>query len=64
MIEISEFNSILSSLKAFSDIGGEVRSIILTSGTLSPMTSFASELGVNFPIQLEANHVIHKSQVR
>ncbi|XP_072043286.1 uncharacterized protein [Amphiura filiformis] len=48
---------------AFSDFGSDVRCIILTSGTLSPMNSFASELGVNFPIQLEANHVIHKSQV-
>ena len=40
------------------------RSIILTSGTLSPMASFASELGASFPVQLEANHVIHESQVR
>ncbi|XP_072164417.1 Fanconi anemia group J protein homolog [Diadema setosum] len=48
---------------AFSDFGSSVRTIILTSGTLSPMSSFASELGVKFPIQLEANHVIGKSQV-
>ncbi|XP_022098655.1 Fanconi anemia group J protein homolog isoform X2 [Acanthaster planci] len=48
---------------AFSDFGEEVRSIILTSGTLSPMSSFQSELGVAFPIQLEANHVVHTSQV-
>lgn len=27
------------------------------------MGSFASELGVEFSIQLEANHVINKSQV-
>ncbi|KAJ0064004.1 hypothetical protein NL108_015738 [Boleophthalmus pectinirostris] len=27
------------------------------------MGSFSSELGVNFTIQLEANHVINKSQV-
>ncbi|XP_040929439.1 Fanconi anemia group J protein isoform X2 [Betta splendens] len=47
---------------AFSDLKG-IRSILLTSGTLSPMGSFASELGVKFPIQLEANHVINKSQV-
>ena len=39
------------------------RCVILTSGTLSPMLSFASELGTKFPIQLEANHVIHNSQV-
>nr|XP_054773588.1 Fanconi anemia group J protein homolog [Lytechinus pictus] len=48
---------------AFTDFGNAVRTIILTSGTLSPMSSFASELGVAFPIQLEANHVIKSSQV-
>ncbi|XP_071848796.1 Fanconi anemia group J protein homolog isoform X3 [Apostichopus japonicus] len=48
---------------AFSDVGGEARTIILTSGTLSPMGSFASELGVEFSISLEANHVIKDSQV-
>ncbi|KAJ7427201.1 hypothetical protein BTVI_01785 [Pitangus sulphuratus] len=47
---------------AFSDLS-EVRTIVLTSGTLSPMDSFSSELGVKFSIQLEANHVIHNSQV-
>ncbi|CAN9511201.1 unnamed protein product [Ophioblennius macclurei] len=48
---------------AFSDLNGVVHCIILTSGTLSPMGSFSSELGVKFSIQLEANHVIKKSQV-
>uniref|UniRef100_A0A3B4AJB4 DNA 5'-3' helicase n=1 Tax=Periophthalmus magnuspinnatus TaxID=409849 RepID=A0A3B4AJB4_9GOBI len=48
---------------AFSDLNGRVHSIVLTSGTLSPMGSFSSELGVNFTVQLEANHVINKSQV-
>ncbi|EHB06437.1 Fanconi anemia group J protein [Heterocephalus glaber] len=48
---------------AFSDINGKVRTIVLTSGTLSPMKSFSSELGVTFTIQLEANHVINNSQV-
>ncbi|KAK2912256.1 Fanconi anemia group J protein isoform X1 [Channa argus] len=48
---------------AFSDLSGSVRSIVLTSGTLSPMGSFSSELGVEFSIKLEANHVINKSQV-
>lgn len=50
------------SVQAFSELT-ECRSIILTSGTLSPLTSFASELGVSFPVHLEANHVIHESQV-
>ncbi|XP_030041551.1 Fanconi anemia group J protein isoform X2 [Microcaecilia unicolor] len=48
---------------AFSEVSGNLRSIVLTSGTLSPMESFSSELGVKFSIQLEANHVINKSQV-
>ncbi|KAL0973123.1 hypothetical protein UPYG_G00199270 [Umbra pygmaea] len=48
---------------AFSDLSDSVRSIVLTSGTLSPMGSFSSELGVKFSIQLEASHVISKSQV-
>ena len=47
----------------FEDIKAEVRSIVLTSGTLSPMASFSSELDIEFPIQLEANHVIDKKQV-
>ncbi|CAH2222127.1 Fanconi anemia group J [Pelobates cultripes] len=49
--------------EAFSDLSDAARTIVLTSGTLSPMDSFSSELGVKFSIQLEANHVIHKSQV-
>ncbi|XP_036926063.1 Fanconi anemia group J protein [Sturnira hondurensis] len=48
---------------AFSDINGKVWTIVLTSGTLSPMKSFSSELGVTFTIQLEANHIINNSQV-
>ena len=44
-------------------MGTVTRSIILTSGTLSPMDSFQSELGVPFPIQLEASHVIAAKQV-
>ena len=39
------------------------RTVVLTSGTLSPMSSFSSELGLQFPIQLEAPHVIPDSQV-
>src|SRR6218665_74218 len=49
--------------QAFTDMSDRVRCIVLTSGTLSPMTSFQSELGIVFPIQLEANHVIANSQV-
>ncbi|CAK9222563.1 unnamed protein product [Sphagnum troendelagicum] len=42
----------------FEEISSAARSIILTSGTLSPMDSFASELGVPFEIQMEASHVV------
>lgn len=53
----------LSPSVAFSRLASAARSIILTSGTLSPMDSFASELGVPFSIKLEAPHVIAPSQV-
>ena len=39
-------------------------SVILCSGTLSPMDTFQSELGVKFDHQLEANHVIKDKQVK
>ncbi len=41
----------------------QVRSILLTSGTLSPLDSFAHELGLAFPVRLENGHVIGKEQV-
>ncbi|CAN1127669.1 Fanconi anemia group J protein homolog [Linum perenne] len=48
----------------FKDIADISLSVILTSGTLSPMNSFSSELGVNFGNCLEAPHVVNiKSQV-
>lgn len=40
-----------------------LRSLIVTSGTLSPLDSFAYELGVPFPIRLENPHVIPASQI-
>ena len=48
-------------LQAFSDFA-DCRCLVLTSGTLSPTSSFQSELGLAFPIQLEANHVIKDNQ--
>lgn len=47
----------------FKEINENCKSVILTSGTLSPMDSFASELSMPFPIKLEATHVIDRSQV-
>uniref|UniRef100_A0A0D9XGH8 Helicase ATP-binding domain-containing protein n=1 Tax=Leersia perrieri TaxID=77586 RepID=A0A0D9XGH8_9ORYZ len=43
----------------FRDIADLTLSVILTSGTLSPMGSFASELGVQFEACMEAPHVIN-----
>ena len=40
------------------------RCVILTSGTLSPLSSFAAELQVPFPITLENPHIIASNQVR
>lgn len=40
-----------------------VRSVLLTSGTLSPLDSFAHELQLPFRISLENPHVIEPSQV-
>ncbi|XP_010212249.1 PREDICTED: regulator of telomere elongation helicase 1 isoform X2 [Tinamus guttatus] len=40
-----------------------VRTIILTSGTLSPLSSFTMEMQIPFPICLENPHVIDKHQL-
>ncbi|KAF4529007.1 hypothetical protein B566_EDAN017436 [Ephemera danica] len=46
---------------AFADFS-EAHSVIVTSGTLSPMSSFQSELGIMFPHHLSTDHVIDPSQ--
>lgn len=52
----------LNPAAVFHELKSTARCIILTSGTLSPMNSFQSELGSQFPITLEANHVIKPDQ--
>jgi len=47
----------------FNEIGRLTRSVIVTSGTLSPMASFSSELGVDFSAVLEGAHVVPQEQV-
>ncbi|KAG5446062.1 Fanconi anemia group J protein [Clonorchis sinensis] len=47
----------------FSDLASEVRCLILVSGTLSPLEALEAELGVAFPIRLEAAHVIPKDRL-
>ncbi|KAL2538076.1 RAD3-like DNA-binding helicase protein [Forsythia ovata] len=42
----------------FKSIADVSHSVILTSGTLSPLNTFSSELGVQFGTSLEAPHVI------
>ena len=41
----------------------QVSSLILTSGTLAPLESFAHELQVGFRYQLENPHIVGPSQV-
>uniref|UniRef100_A0AAR2M5B6 Regulator of telomere elongation helicase 1 n=1 Tax=Pygocentrus nattereri TaxID=42514 RepID=A0AAR2M5B6_PYGNA len=41
----------------------EVRCIILTSGTLSPLSSFTYEMHIPFPVCLENPHVIQQDQI-
>ncbi|ESL08360.1 helicase [Trypanosoma rangeli SC58] len=40
-----------------------IRSLLLTSGTLSPLEHFAAELGVEFGVALKGAHVIQQNQV-
>ena len=40
-----------------------IRSIIVTSGTLSPLQSYSMELGLNFKEQLENPHIISDNQI-
>ncbi|KAM4736852.1 regulator of telomere elongation helicase 1 [Anableps anableps] len=44
-------------------VNQSVRCIILTSGTLSPLTSFTSEMRIKFPVLLENGHVINRDQI-
>jgi regulator of telomere elongation helicase 1 len=47
----------------FLPLAEQVRSIILLSGTLSPFTSFSSELNHTFKHMIEAPHIISPSQI-
>ena len=46
----------------FEEITKLTRSILMASGTIAPIESFASELGVPFRIRLEARHVVDVSR--
>ena len=47
----------------FGDIKDDIRSVVLTSGTLSPMASFGSELAVDFKQTFEGAHVVDDKQI-
>lgn len=53
----------LSPKVIFQCISREVHSVICTSGTLSPLSTFSSELGTKFSIQVSANHVVSNDQI-
>lgn len=52
----------LSGAVVFQEIAGACHSVLLSSGTLSPLDSFAGELKTSFPIRVEASHVINLSK--
>ncbi|CAB9520949.1 Regulator of telomere elongation helicase 1 [Seminavis robusta] len=43
--------------------GLDIRSILVTSGTLSPLPSYSMELGLHFPHTLENPHIIADEQI-
>ena len=47
----------------FGPMAAKARSVILTSGTLSPMATFQSELDTPFALRVETAHVIEPGQV-
>ncbi|KAJ4444071.1 hypothetical protein ANN_05860, partial [Periplaneta americana] len=47
----------------FKSIANAVRSIVLTSGTLAPLDTFNSELGVTFTNELQALHIVDDKQM-
>lgn len=47
----------------FRPIANQAHSIVLASGTMSPLDSFELELGVKFDVKLSANHIIDPKQV-
>ncbi|XP_029668154.1 Fanconi anemia group J protein-like isoform X3 [Formica exsecta] len=47
----------------FAPLARTARSVIVASGTLTPITSFQSELGTKFPHIVNPDHIISKEQV-
>lgn len=49
---------VLRAVRACRSLSNVARSVLLTSGTLSPLDSFSGELGLDFHVKLEAPHVV------
>ncbi|ETO24027.1 hypothetical protein RFI_13132, partial [Reticulomyxa filosa] len=48
---------------ALKELKSKCHCLLLTSGTLSPLDSFQSELQINFPIVLQNDHLVDETQV-
>jgi hypothetical protein len=53
----------MSPAVSFREVAAAARSVVLLSGTLSPLDSFGAELGTAFPHRLEAEHVVPARQI-
>ncbi|KAG5497456.1 hypothetical protein JIQ42_03942 [Leishmania sp. Namibia] len=53
----------LDNTRLMRQIVSPLHSMLLTSGTLSPLDQFAAELGVEFQVRLKGRHVIEPDQV-
>lgn len=50
-------------LQTFRDAFSECRTVVLASGTLTPMDSLKTELGTDFKMQMEGEQVIAKERI-
>lgn len=48
---------------SFRPVAKEALCVIITSGTLSPTDSLEGELGVDFPVKVEAPHIVPRRQI-
>jgi regulator of telomere elongation helicase 1 len=53
----------LDNTRLMRQLATPLHSVLLTSGTLSPLDQFAAELGMEFYVQLKGSHVIQPDQV-
>ncbi|CBZ23762.1 putative helicase [Leishmania mexicana MHOM/GT/2001/U1103] len=53
----------LDNTRLMRQVVSPLHSVLLTSGTLSPLDQFAAELGMEFQVRLKGNHVIQPDQV-